>query len=65
MQKLPVTMILADSFTQVALGGVNANEYAIGTFPKRLRPDRCKRRFNRFAVLAGCQQALSESLQGM
>jgi hypothetical protein len=65
MQKLAVTVILSDSLTQVAFSGVNANEYAVGTFPKRFRPDRCERRFDRFAVLAGCQQVLSERLQGM
>jgi CRISPR-associated endonuclease/helicase Cas3 len=42
--------------------GVTAEHFGAG----RADPDdRCERRFDRFAVLAGCQQMLSERLQGM
>jgi hypothetical protein len=65
MQELPIALILANSLTQVALGSIDADEYALCTFPERLRPDRCECRFDRLAVVAGCQQMLSERLQGM
>lgn len=65
MQKLPVALILADSLARVALGGVNADEHSIRTLSQRFRPDCCERRFDRFAIRAGCHQALSQSLQGM
>lgn len=65
MEKVPVAVILADSLTQIALGGVNANEYPIRTLPERFRPDRRECRFDCFAVCASCEQVLSQSLQGM
>lgn len=65
MQKLSVAPILPDSLTQVALGGMNTNEDPMCALSERFRPDRCERRFHGLAVLAGCQQVLSERLEGM